>query len=158
LFSAFAANGHPLRVVCDWDKVLTDCVSAPNIKVLRNCYDDAFSQELKAAGMVVVPLWASDISAGQMVALQAMAFRKPIVVTRTPTIEEYLHHEKEALLVPPGDAAALSAAVDRLRQDPEFARCLADTAYHAYVDRHSMRDFVRYIVGALATPPAKQAQ
>jgi glycosyltransferase involved in cell wall biosynthesis len=116
---------------------------------LTDCYDDAYSRELREAGMVVVPLWVADISAGQMVAIQAMAYHKPIIVTRTPTIEEYLHHESEALLVPPGDAEALTAAIERLRRDPDLARRLADTAYGAYVERHSMRAFVRNIVHAV---------
>lgn len=153
LFKAFTACGHPLRVVCDWVQPLDGCAAATNIQVLRDCYDDAYSQELRRAGMVVVPLKATDISAGQMVAIQAMAFRKPIIVTQTPTIEEYLHHEQEALLVPEGDAQALMSAVERLRHDPELSRRLADAAHEAYVERHSMRAFVRNIIAVIDTQP-----
>ena len=157
LFSAFAANGQPLRVACDWAQALVGCAAAPNITVLTDCYDDAYTNELREAGMVVVPLWVADISAGQMVAIQAMAYHKPIILTRTPTIEEYLHHEREALLVPPGDAAALTAAVERLHQDPALARRLADTAYRAYVERHSMRACVQNSGGAVKDLSSRQA-
>lgn len=151
LFSAFARSGRDLRVACDSERALAGCAASSNIVVLRHCYDDEYSHELREAGLVVVPLAVTDISAGQMVAIQAMAYHKPIVVTYTPTIEEYLRHEQEALLVPPGDPDALAAAVERLRQDAPLARRLADAAYHAYVQHHSMRAYVRNIVDAIGT-------
>lgn len=151
LFQVFADSGYPLHVVCDAEKALKNCMPAQNITVLRGCYDDSYSQELRQAGMVIVPLAVDDISAGQMVLIQAMAYRKPIIATHTPTIEEYLTHEENALLVPPGDAIALRTAVDRLRNDAKLAARLADNAFTTFKDRHCMRVFVENIVRTVSS-------
>lgn len=149
LTRAFAATGRPLRIVCDAERSLAGCATAPNITILRHCYDEDYVRELRQAAIVVVPLAVDDISAGQMVILQAMAFRKPIVATRTSTIADYLTDGVNALLVAPGDESALRAAVDRLAADPGLARRLAEQAYDTYLNRHSMRAFVHHIVQAL---------
>ena len=148
LFRVFADSGYPLQVVCDSQSALTSCISAPNIEVLRDCYDADYSRALRQAGMVIVPLAVNDISAGQMVLIQAMAYRKPLIVTNTATVTDYLQHEVNALLVEPGNEVVLRSAVDRLRADPEFARYLANNGYQTYQERHSMRAYVGNIVDA----------
>ena len=45
-----------------------------------------------------------------------------------PSIREVLEHEVNALLVPPGDAAAMAGAIERLLADPALASRLAHAA------------------------------
>lgn len=47
----------------------------------------------------------------------AMGARLPVVATRVAGIPEIVHDEQTGLLVPPGDSAALGAALARLRTD-----------------------------------------
>ncbi len=157
LTRVFAASGRPLHIVCDSARALEGCAQAPNITVLRHCYDADYVAELRAAGMVVVPLAVDDISAGQMVVVQAMAYRKPIIATRTATLDDYLQEGDGALLVPPGDAAALQAAVEQLATDPGLAARLAEQSYRTYLERHSMAAFVKHVVGALMALEPKAA-
>lgn len=152
LFEVFARTGYPLHVVCDSQRALTGCPAANNIEVLRNCYGPGFQKELAGAGMVIVPLAVADISAGQMVVIQAMAYRKAIVATRTPTIEEYLVHGDNALLVEPHDPDALQQAVERLRADPALASRLAENAFRTYLAEFSVDAFARHIVRAVNGP------
>lgn len=154
LTQVFAANGRPLRIVCDSERALAGCTEAPNITILRRCYDRDYVDELRRAGMVVVPLAVDDISAGQMVIIQAMAYRKAIIVTRTSTIGDYLHDGHDALLVPGADPGALQAAVDRVAADPALAARLGQAAYDSYLQRHSMRAFVRHVVEAVSAREA----
>jgi glycosyltransferase involved in cell wall biosynthesis len=149
LTRVFADSGRPLRIVCDAERTLAGCIAAPNITILRHCYDDDYVRELRGAGVVVVPLAVDDISAGQMVILQAMAYRKPIIATRTAAIDDYLTDGVNALLVPPGDGSALQAALDQLATDPALATRLRDQASVTYVTRHSMRAFVQHVVQAV---------
>lgn len=149
LFDVFKRTGHPLHVICDSEAALAGCVSAPNITVLRNCYDDCYVEELRNASIVVVPLAVSDISAGQMVILQAMAYCKPLVVTQTPTIEDYLIDGTNALLIPRDDSEAMQRAIKRLLSDRELAARLAKNALHTYETKHCMRAFVGNIIGAV---------
>ncbi|MBA4175624.1 MAG: hypothetical protein C0505_03555 [Leptothrix sp. (in: Bacteria)] len=149
LCDVFSRAGYPLRIVCDSEAALAGCAHAPNIEVLRHCYDTDYSRELRNAGMVVVPLAVDDISAGQMVLVQAMAYRKPLIVTRTPTVNDYLKHEVSALLVEPGSPEGMRNAIDRLRADPDLARRLTVRSAEAFEQRHSMQAFVENIVAAL---------
>jgi glycosyltransferase involved in cell wall biosynthesis len=50
-------------------------------------------------------------------AYQALATGTALVTADTPAARELLEHERDALLVPPGDAEALAAAVRRLAGD-----------------------------------------
>lgn len=152
LFDVFARTGLPLRVICDSEQALAGCRRADNIEVLRECYDDDYSRELRQAGMVIVPLAVDDISAGQMVVLQAMANRKPIVATKTATISDYLTDAHDAILVPMGDSASLERAIRMLHEDEAMASRLATNAYETYVNRHSMKAFVKGLVEVMRQP------
>src|SRR5690606_19885917 len=46
-----------------------------------------------------------------------LALGRAIVASDLPAIREVLTHDVDALLVPPGDAAALAAAIGRLADD-----------------------------------------
>ncbi|GAB6036598.1 hypothetical protein JCM15519_11570 [Fundidesulfovibrio butyratiphilus] len=61
--------------------------------------------------------------------LEAMAATKPIVATDIDGNRPVLAHERDCLLVPPADPAALAGAVLRLLNDRELARTLARTAH-----------------------------
>ncbi|HEY4408465.1 MAG TPA: MSMEG_0565 family glycosyltransferase [Acidimicrobiia bacterium] len=60
-----------------------------------------------------------------LVVLEALAAGLPVVASDIPVFAEYLEDGRSALLVPPGDAGALAAALDRLAGDPARRRELA---------------------------------
>jgi glycosyltransferase involved in cell wall biosynthesis len=64
-----------------------------------------------------------------------MAAGLPIVATDLPAIREVLRHDQNALLVPPGDAPAMAAALDRLLSEPELAERLRSRAFEDVKDR-----------------------
>lgn len=146
LFQAVASLPVHLHVVCDRQQALEGLVVPPNVTVLRNCYDGAYVDELKNAIFVVIPLAVDDISAGQMVLLQSMAFAKASIVTRAPTVEEYVTDGEEVLLVPRGDVAAMSQAIRRLLDDHQLKDTLAANATRSFDERFCMRAFVRNLV------------
>ena len=57
-----------------------------------------------------------------------MAMGKPIIAGDLPSIREVLATERNSLLVPPQDPAALAAAINRLLADPSLAAKLGHTA------------------------------
>ena len=60
-----------------------------------------------------------------LVVLEALAAGLPVVASDIPVFAEYLEDGHSALLVPPGDSAALAAALHRLAGDPPLRRRLA---------------------------------
>jgi glycosyltransferase involved in cell wall biosynthesis len=65
-------------------------------------------------------------------AFQALACGTPLVTGDTPAARELLAHDESALLVPPGDANALAAALRRLASDHELALRLSQGGLAAY--------------------------
>lgn len=88
-------------------------------------------EELKplyhACTMFVLPSVADNEAFG-MVQLEAMACAKPIVNTALATgVPWVARHGKEALTVPPGDADALSQAIQHLLDYPDEARRMGES-------------------------------
>ena len=70
-------------------------------------------------------------------AFQALACGVPLVTADTPAARELLRDGESALLVPPGDAEALAAALRRLAGDAAFARRLGAGGLAAYREQAS---------------------
>jgi len=90
------------------------------------------ADELRRATVVAVPFLRSTMTerhTSPIKAFEAMAAGRAIVATDLPSSREFLRHEENALLVPPGDVDALAAALGRLLADPALAERLARTAY-----------------------------
>jgi glycosyltransferase involved in cell wall biosynthesis len=88
--------------------------------------------ELKRAAVIAVPFLRSAMTerhTSPLKAFEAMAAGRPIVISDLPSSRELLRHEETALLVAPGDASALAAAIRRLLADRELARRLARAAF-----------------------------
>ncbi len=65
-------------------------------------------------------------------AFQALACGTPLVTGDTPGARELLVDGESALLVPPGDAEALAAALRRLAADDGLAQRLSESGLAAY--------------------------
>ncbi len=131
---------------------------------------EAFEEELRAraaqpdlAGMVtfhgyVDPTWKiladADVvlvpSLGESfgnAAVEAMLAARPLVASGVQALREVVTDGRTGLLVPPGDADALAAAIARLLDDPAFAGEVALAARADALDRFST---ARYRAGLLA--------
>jgi glycosyltransferase involved in cell wall biosynthesis len=85
--------------------------------------------------VVVVPLFGNTPrSAGQQTVLNAMVLRKPVIVSDAPGIREYVQDGRDGIVVPPGDAEALGAALDRVLAGGPAIRAMTERA-HARVER-----------------------
>ncbi len=76
----------------------------------------------RRGAVTVVALRPNLHVSGISVTLEAMACGRPVVVTDTPGMRDYVTHGETGLLVPAGDGQALAAAVAELLAHPDRAR------------------------------------
>jgi glycosyltransferase involved in cell wall biosynthesis len=80
---------------------------------------------LAAADVFVLPSLAEGLP---FALLEAMLAERPIVASDVGDMGSVLAHGKAGLLVKPGDAAQLAAAIERVLADPDEARVMAQRA------------------------------
>jgi glycosyltransferase involved in cell wall biosynthesis len=106
----------------------------PNVEWIPWVEYELLPGELNRAGCALGIFGTSD-KAHRVIpnkAFQALACGVPLVTAETPAARELLVDGESALLVPPGDPAALADALRRLTTDPALARRLADGGLAAY--------------------------
>jgi glycosyltransferase involved in cell wall biosynthesis len=89
------------------------------------------ASHLAGATMLVLPNTPSAISeryTSPLKLFEYLGLGKPIVASRLPSILEILTDEQTALLVSPGDAPALAAALSRLAEDGALSQSLGAAA------------------------------
>lgn len=148
---AQAVEGLPcrLKIICDIASPLIDVQPSDQIEVVKNCFNNDYLKILSSAAFVVVPLAVNDISAGQMVLLQAWALGRAVILTQTATTIDYATDQVDTLLVPLGDAAALRAAISRLIEEPSLRERLGDAARHRFDRDHSTEAYIRKLVASI---------
>jgi glycogen synthase len=72
-----------------------------------------------------------------IVNLEAMAAGKAVIATRTGGVPEIVHDGQNGLLVPPGDADALAAAIASLLGNPEYAAALGEAGAQLVSEHYS---------------------
>jgi glycosyltransferase involved in cell wall biosynthesis len=109
---------------------------------LRNLY--------ARAAVVVVPLQpGTDYAAGVNAVLEAMAMQKPLIVSDTPGIRDYVAANETARLVPPGDPDALACALSELLEDRAHAHALARNARRVIDDGRNLDGYVAAVIAAV---------
>jgi len=108
------------------------------VALLGSLSQGAIFEKLRAADIfalasVVDPQGGSDVF--PTVILEAMSAARPVVSTRLAGIPESVVHDKTGLLVPPGDTAALAAALEHLTRDPA-RRLRYGQAGRARIEQH----------------------
>jgi glycosyltransferase involved in cell wall biosynthesis len=150
LFAAMEGVAAELRVICDFAGVMPHIPAQARITVLDHCHGNDYLAELARADIVVLPLAVADISAGQMVMIQAKALGRPVVATDTPTLRDYAEPDVDAVLVPRGDVAALRAAIVALLADPDRRDALGHAASASYDRDHGTIGFMARMVEAIS--------
>lgn len=124
--AAMASNaGAKLRFVIVGDgpcrRELEDQVRAEGVQEIFELvgFQSQVSRYLRAFDIFVLPSLSEGLSSA---ILAAMASSLPVIATDVGGIPELIRHGHNGLLVPPGDAQALAAAILRLSVHPDEAR------------------------------------
>ena len=129
-FSQLAQAYPDLRLLVVGDGSQRDAVDAlepdlhKRVKMLGRVDDGRLASYLKAADLYLGPALGGE-SFGIVLA-EAMAAGLPIVASDITGYRDVARNGQEALLVPPGDPAALVAAARRVLDDPALAKSLGE--------------------------------
>lgn len=78
-----------------------------------------------------------------LVLLEAMSFGLPVIATPVGGIADYVEHERNGLLVPPGDVDALAVSIAMLAADPDLRTRLGEAARERIAEQAGPDTIVR---------------
>ncbi len=145
LFAASKDATWSLTIVCsglDAERVAW-LNSGGRARVLCEIGRHEHDQLLRASDVYVMAMRERGVSAGHVRLMSAVENGVPVVASDIEALREYVVDTKTALLVPPGDHAALRSTIDSLLDDPGRRAVLRDSAiqrarewtYRHYFDR-----------------------
>jgi glycosyltransferase involved in cell wall biosynthesis len=98
----------------------------------------AFRQAYRDADLVVVPLRDNLYSAGSTVVMEAMACRKPVIITAIPGIAADFAARDLLLTAPVGEPEALRSQIARMLADPALRERYAARGHDAVLREHTL--------------------
>jgi glycosyltransferase involved in cell wall biosynthesis len=107
-------------------------------------------QLYRDADIVVVSLVENKYAAGIQALLEAMACGRPVVVTRTQGLSEYLAPSGIATVVNPGDPFGLRQAIVSLLNNPQEAEAQAQGGHEVVLKQHNSDQYIEYLATRLA--------
>lgn len=119
---AFLCNSFkhlPCRLLIATDVVIDNVPD--NVEVLDDCFGQKMLEYMAGAFCVIIPLENQIVSSGQLVALQAMQMGKPVIVTRSGGITDYVR-DGETGLIMDNTEESLRANLAKLSDPAEYNR------------------------------------
>ena len=123
------------------------------VRLLGSLDRDSMATALAAADVVAVPSVvdrAGNVDGLPNALLEALAAGKAVVASRVAGIPDVVEHDVNGLLVPPGDPAALLAALERLHREEPTRRRLARAARETALRRLTWEEAARCFEEAYA--------
>ncbi|HLO50017.1 MAG TPA: glycosyltransferase family 4 protein [Kamptonema sp.] len=108
-------------------------------------------QLYRDADVVAVSVTENKFCAGLTSMLEAMAIRRPVVVTRTQGLADYLAPPGIATVVNPGDAEGLREAISNLLNNPQAAEAQAIRGYELILQQHTSEQYIEVLAARLAS-------
>lgn len=106
-------------------------------------------QLYRDADVVVVSLVDNKYAAGIQAMLEAMACQKPVVVTRTQGLTDYLAPPGIATVVNPGDPVGLRQAIISLLNNPHEAKAQAQRGHELVLKHHNSEQYIENLATRL---------
>jgi glycosyltransferase involved in cell wall biosynthesis len=121
-----AVEGADADVIVKSKRVAVSEAKFPNVRVISSHLSSLeYRKLLIDCRLVVVPLVSSAHASGVGTVLEALAMGRPLIVSDSPGIRDYIIADETALTVPCNDVAALRRAIARLLAEPDTCARLA---------------------------------
>lgn len=105
---------------------------------------------MSGARLVVISMAETELPAGPLVLLDAMAMGKPVVATRVNGTRDYVDHGKTGLLIDNGNADQMESAIRRMMENPEDRAAMAAAGRHDALHRFTLDKFMNEVIGVCA--------
>jgi glycosyltransferase involved in cell wall biosynthesis len=135
LLSSWSEN-RKLVIINDSLKEKTE---NPNIEILRDCHGDDYLRLLANCHAVIIPLEDPHISSGQLVIMQAMMYGKPIIITKNETLDDYIIHGHDGIIIDKTNVA-LDKAIAQL-EDEEYYHTMSMAERKTFYEKYSLYEF-----------------
>lgn len=113
-----ALGGIERDAILRTTRAAEDRVAYPRVRVLREPLSlEQYRDLIAGAMLVVLPLSPVDSPGGVTALVEAMSCAKPVIVSHSPGLTDYVRDGENCLVVPPGDPRALHRAIVSLIQD-----------------------------------------
>lgn len=148
LLRAISGTGLKLVVVASspWSTSQIQMDEIRDVTVLSHIPYCELRDLYARARLVVVPLFDVDYAAGVNTVLEAMAMARPLIVSHTRGIADYVVHDETGLYVSPGDAEELRDAVLSVWERPSELDRLGTNAREAVEERMNLDIYVQEVV------------
>ncbi|MGF1674244.1 MAG: glycosyltransferase family 4 protein [Rivularia sp. (in: cyanobacteria)] len=101
------------------------------------------------ADIVVITLYPNNFQAGLSTLFEALACRKPVIITRGSGIIQELIDIKAVWGVNPGDSQDLNQAINSLLKSPKQSEAMAEIGYQLVLKRYNHHVYVKALVERL---------
>lgn len=133
LISIIAKTDYKLIIVNDSFKGET---ITSNVQILSSCYKDEMIELIAKSFCVIIPLLDPNISAGQLVALQAQNLHKPVIATESNGISNYISNGETGFIIKK-DEKSLLDVLNKLKDEAIYDE-LSDNGYKSFMEKYSI--------------------
>lgn len=145
LFKAARKINHNFIVICSTLNQIEDNQKPDNVKILKQVKHSDFHGYMKNSKIVVIPLKEKTGSSGQMVALAAMLFKKPVIYTNIDSVSQYFEDGISGIAYEINNADDLADKIYHLWAEPRLREKLGANAYKAYYEKYHIYKYCEFL-------------
>lgn len=148
LVDAIDGTGIQLVIVASspWSQFNLEITEKPNVTLVSKIPYTELRDLYNGAGIILVPLFENNYGAGLNTMLEAMSMAKPLIITKTLGIENYIQHAETGLYSSPGSCDELRDYISKLWGDKKERKRLGSNAREAIVEQMNIDIYVEKIV------------
>ncbi len=145
-----AVNGTDIQLVIvassPWSQFNLEIIEKPNVTLVSKIPYTELRDLYNGAKLILVPLFENNYGAGLNTLLEAMAMAKPLIISKTEGIDNYIQHAETGLFSKPGESDELRDHILRLMGDSKERKRLGSNARQVIEDQMNIDFYVENIV------------
>ena len=135
LINSFLDSDYKLYIACGDLKQLDDKYN--NIVIDTKCYRNDMLKKMAGCYCVIISVRDTKVSAGQLVAIQAMQLGKPVIATASDGLKDYVEDGVTGILINK-NTKDLMNALDRLYSDKNYYNFLSTNSKKVFEEKYTL--------------------